>query len=544
MKNGSDASARRAYIIRLGPLCMWALAAAACRTPPPVQPLSTVTAPGAGAAEYRTEVPSGEGSIGPAGPGIARALEQASRARGQVIAADPRLAELARWVAQSLAQQVAAPPAPVIDLYARHLGLVEPTPHLLLMLQPDAAALEQHLRDEAKRLMPSQRYTRYGAFSAPHEGGVLAVLVLSVRQLTLLPVKRAIDPGDTLTLQGKLSPGLRAAQLVITYPDGSSERGTPQSTSPFRFKLSARGRGAHRVELLADSADGIQVVANFPIYAGVAPMRELTYAAVGGGPALGADQLSARLLELMNGERARAGRKPLVRDDRLAAIGLAHSQDMELHNFIAHTSPNTGSAVDRVARAGVRTPVVLENIGRGYSADEIHHGLMESPGHRENILNPSASHVGLGVVVTQEDQHAAYLVTEVFARFTPPMDMNDATAELHAGIARERKRRGLPPLQRDAALSERCERAAASFFQPPLPAKEQVIERLNRDAAAGQRSYTQLMAAAVVIGGVDEAIQLEPWFDPKARALAIGLAQGTRADTFENAIIVVALIAY
>jgi hypothetical protein len=52
------------------------------------------------------------------------------------------------------------------------------------------------------------------------------------------------------------------------------------------------------------------------------------------------------------------------------------------------------------------------------------------------------------------------------------------------------------------------------------------------------------MAAAVVISGVDDALQLEPWFDPKARALAIGLAQGTRAETFENAIILVALIAY
>jgi len=525
-------------------LCALLATATACRTSAPVQPSNAVQAPGAGAPEYRAEAPPGAGSVGPAGPGIARALEQASRTRGQAIAPDPRLAELARWVAQSLAHNVSAPPSPVIDLYARHLGLVEPTPHLLIMLQPGAAALEQHVQAEAVTLMPSQRYTNYGAFSMARDDGMLAVLVLSFRQLTLAPIKRAVEPGASLTLQGALGAGLRSPQLVVTYPDGTSQRGEPQTKSPFRFQVETRGRGEHRVELLADSADGIQVVANFPVYAGVPPLHEVTVAAASGGPALGPDEMSARLLELMNEERVRAQRKPLAQDGRLAAIGLAHSQDMQLHDFIAHTSPSTGTAVDRVARARVRTPVVLENIGRGYSAVEIHRGLIESPGHRENILNRDASHVGIGVVVTEEDQQAAYLVTEVFARFTPKTDLKDATSALLSGITREREKRGRKPLQHDSALSQRCERAAASFFQSPLPTKEQVIERLNREAASTKPSYSQLMAAAVVIGGVDEAIQLEPWFDPKARALAIGLAQGTREDTFENAIILVALIAY
>lgn len=535
---------RASCTIRLYAFGLCVLVALGCRSSAPVQPSSTVQAPGSGATVYRAEAPAGAGTVGPAGPGIARAVEQASRARGQTIAADPRLAELARLVAQSLTHNISAPPSPVIDLYARHLGLVEPTPHLLIMLQPDAAALEQHVRSEAVTLMPNQRYTNYGAYSVERDGGVLAVLVFSFRQLTLSPVKRSVEPGETLTLQGTLGKGLVKAQLVVTYPDGTSQRSEPQTQSPFRFQVITRGKGEHRIELLADSADGIQVVANFPVYAGVAPLRAVTVAADSGGPALDADQMAARLLELMNEERVRTQKKPLQQDGRLAAIGLAHSQDMQLHDFIAHTSPSTGSAVDRVARAGVRTPVVLENIGRGYSADEIHRGLMESPGHRENILNRDATHVGIGVVVTQEDQQPAYLVTEVFARFTQVGDLKAARGELLQAISRERAKRGLQPLQHDGALSQRCERAAASFFQPPLPTKEQVIERLNRDAAATRPRYSQLMAAAVVIGGVDEAALLEPWFDPKARALAIGLAQGTRADTFENAIILVALIAY
>jgi uncharacterized protein YkwD len=520
------------------------LLTAACRAPIPVQPTSTVEASGNGVTEYLAVTPHGEGSRGPSGAAITRALQQAGQARGHMIDPDPRLAELATWVAQSLAHNVSAPPSAVIDLYARHLGLVEPTPHLLIVLQPDAAALEAHIAKEAAELMPNQHYTHYGAVSVARDDGVLAVLVLSFRQLTLSAVPRTVSPGDTLTLQGSLSPGLRAAQYVVTYPDGTSQRSTPQTQSNFRFEVATRGRGEHRIELLADSTDGIQVVANFPVYAGVAPTRAVTVAADSVGPALTAEQLAERLLERTNSDRVRAQRKPLTADPRLAAIGLAHSQDMEAHNFIAHTSERTGTAVDRVARAGVRTPLVLENIGRGYSVDEIHRGLMESPGHRENILNRDATHVGIGVVVAQEDQQSAYLVTEVFARFLEPTDLDAATKQLISAIAEERTRRGLSPLAHDKALSQRCAHAAHSFFDKNAPTKEQVIERLNRDAAASGPRYTQLLAAAVVIGSVDEAVQLDPWFDPSARAIAIGLAQGTRADTFENAIILVALVAF
>jgi uncharacterized protein YkwD len=517
----------------------------ACRAPAPVEPTRTVEAPGKGASHYVAAAPSGRASLGPAGAGMARSVSQAARQRGRAIAEDPRLAELARWVVQALARDVAAPPSAVIDLYARHLGLVEPTPHLLIMLQPDAAALEQHLAREVVNLMPNQPYTHYGAYSMAHGDGVLAVVVLSFRQLTLSPVPRAVAPDATLTLQGSLAQGLQNAQLVVTYPDGSSQRSQPQLAPDFKLQLQTRGRGEHRVELLADSSDGIQVLANFPVFAGVPPVRAVTVAA-DGGELLSAEQLGTRLLERMNAERVRAGRKPLQIDAKLATIALAHTEDMHAHNFIAHTSPTTGSAVDRANRAGVRTPLVLENIGRGYSADEIHRGLMESPGHRENILNRDATHVGMGVIETREDQQAAYLVTEVFARFAAPTDLRRATYELIAAITRAREQRGLKPLQHDAALSERCATAARSLFQGGANklSKEQLIERLNRDAAASGTPYSQLLAAAVLISSVDEASELEPWFDPSARALAIGLAQGTRSDTFENAIILVALIAY
>jgi hypothetical protein len=47
-----------------------------------------------------------------------------------------------------------------------------------------------------------------------------------------------------------------------------------------------------------------------------------------------------------------------------------------------------------------------------------------------------------------------------------------------------------------------------------------------------------------VVSAAEEATNIETLLDPKARGLGLGLAQGTRSDTIENAIAVVALIGY
>jgi hypothetical protein len=56
--------------------------------------------------------------------------------------------------------------------------------------------------------------------------------------------------------------------------------------------------------------------------------------------------------------------------------------------------------------------------------------------------------------------------------------------------------------------------------------------------------YAKLGALMTVVASVDEAATIDTLLDPAARALGLGLAQGTRADTYENAIAVVALIGY
>ena len=83
--------------------------------------------------------------------------------------------------------------------------------------------------------------------------------------------------------------------------------------------------------------------------------------------------------------------------------------------------PLTGDASDRAARAGIRTGLLLENIARAYGVAEAEAGLMNSPGHRANLMNAGVTHVGIGIEPGAEvGGRRELLVTQMFRRIPPP----------------------------------------------------------------------------------------------------------------------------
>lgn len=105
-----------------------------------------------------------------------------------------------------------------------------------------------------------------------------------------------------------------------------------------------------------------------------------------------------QMFELVNQERANAGLKPLVWDDRLAAIGRAHSLEMLQLKYFSHESPTAGSPFDRLKAAGVTYTKAGENLAYAQSVTVAMRGLMDSPGHRANILDADFVRIGIGVV--------------------------------------------------------------------------------------------------------------------------------------------------
>ena len=109
-------------------------------------------------------------------------------------------------------------------------------------------------------------------------------------------------------------------------------------------------------------------------------------------------ELEARMLELVNEERRSAGLKPLAPDPELTEVARRHSTDMFARGYFSHYTPEGKSPFDRIREGNVRFRTAGENLALAPTLSIAHTGLMNSPGHRANILRPQFGRVGIGVM--------------------------------------------------------------------------------------------------------------------------------------------------
>lgn len=109
-------------------------------------------------------------------------------------------------------------------------------------------------------------------------------------------------------------------------------------------------------------------------------------------------ELEARMLELLNQERIAAGLLPLQADTSLTSVARRHSADMFTRGYFSHITPEGASAGDRIRAADIPFSTAGENLALAPTLHIAHKGLMESPGHRANILHTRFGRVGIGVL--------------------------------------------------------------------------------------------------------------------------------------------------
>jgi len=108
--------------------------------------------------------------------------------------------------------------------------------------------------------------------------------------------------------------------------------------------------------------------------------------------------LERRMLDLVNQERAAAGLRPLAADPELTEVARRHSADMFARGYFAHDTPEGLSPFDRMRQANVSFLTAGENLALAPTLQVAHTGLMNSPGHRANILRPQFGRVGIGIM--------------------------------------------------------------------------------------------------------------------------------------------------
>jgi uncharacterized protein YkwD len=342
-----------------------------------------------------------DGAVG--GPGIEALRAEIAAAlaeRGTPAEADGALSAAASWALRELTKGRQVDPISV-ETISRRFGFGG----VFVGLAAGNATDGEPWREQLARLPANIPLNRYGIRTSP--SGRLMAVAFGSAELTYESIPRSFDPGQTVTIRGAVGSRYTRSSVYLTKPDGNVEEKRLTSRS-FDVSFPLLSAGRYRLEVFGDGPTGPVVVSNVPLFVGIAEPAATTV----GGKAVDPEEAEASALVLLNQARRAAGLGQLVQDRELRELALAHSDDMASNDFFGHVSPTTGGPEDRLRRSGFIVAAFGENVGTGPTPEVIHEGLMESPGHRANMISPKFTHVGIGV----EKDGDSLFCTMVFGR--------------------------------------------------------------------------------------------------------------------------------
>ena len=343
------------------------------------------------------------------------------------------------------------------------------------------------------------------------------------------PIARAFEPGQSVNLKGNTAQRYKSCELFLTKPDGSVDK-KPCQGRAFDATFPLTEAGVYRLEVMGNGPNGPAIVSVLPLYVGVPePVAGGTV-----GTVVDTDQAEARMFALLNEARRSAGLGPLEPDAELREVALAHSTDMADHHFQAHVSPSTGSPEDRARRAELLVALFGENLASAATPEVAHEGLMNSPGHRANMLQPLFTHVGIGA----RKNDAGIVVTMNFARRVAPALVPTSAAQVEAAIVALRAKKGLPAAKVDHIMRVAAQAGANASAngdddkdvnKAVQEALQKEVDRLHVNSEGGCVSVIALLE----LGQLDRIDILN---QPNLRSFGVGArlrkdAKGTRLAT-------------
>lgn len=141
------------------------------------------------------------------------------------------------------------------------------------------------------------------------------------------------------------------------------------------------------------------------------------------------------LIRLANEERAQAGIAKLEADERITQAAREHARRMAERGELSHQFPNELPLMQRLAQSDLRFNAAAENVSSSESAADSHAGIMRSPPHRANLMNPRYNAVGVGVV----RRGGLIYVTQDFVHQLPERTAAQAEETIVAAFARARR---------------------------------------------------------------------------------------------------------
>ncbi len=241
--------------------------------------------------------------------------------------------------------------------------------------------------------------TAYGLATFVKGGNLTTTLLLAHRAVQLRqPLPRQSEVGGYVTVEGDLLRGYFRPRILVSPPNGGRIRERPAWTAERNVDATLdfdEGPGVYGVEVVADSQYGPVVLNNAEIYVGV-PVPELPVSHL--DPGVGPGPADLALLRIINEQRAANGVPVLRLWPELAAVAQDYAVELDAAHVLVHATAASGNLTTRLQTRGLRFTQAAENLADAGSPRQALAAFLASPGHKRNLLDPTWTHVGIGVL--------------------------------------------------------------------------------------------------------------------------------------------------
>lgn len=368
--------------------------------------------------------------LSPSGPSaeIAARVYKVSLRRGLTTLSERREVSAAAGSVLSQVPDGVQPSFAVIQRELLRHQVIEPVHRQVLgnFATADPGTMLDSVEPVLASAMEDHKWRWFGVAVQPIDAERSRMLIIFVESaIDLVPPPAALQVSDAaVPLAGTILPPFDKPQVLLTDPMGQvAPLAVTVQGRKFSGTLRCAMPGLYKVEVIGEGKRGPHVLANF-IWPCARPLDALPAVTTEAAPppppraqegSKSVPEAEAELVKLLNRDRTSAKLAPLMVDERLTQIARAHSEEMAKRKSVFHHSPTTGTPEDRVRRAKIKNGLIAENLAQAPSEEEVERSLMDSPGHRRNILDPSLRRVGIGVALQKTPHGGLQLyVTQLF----------------------------------------------------------------------------------------------------------------------------------
>jgi len=193
-----------------------------------------------------------------------------------------------------------------------------------------------------------------------------------------------------------------------------------------------------------------------------------------------------KIIELTNQKRAELGLAPLVNNSLLNEVAQRKAADMFAFNYWAHVSPSGRDPWSFFKEVGYKYTYAGENLARDFmDSASVVEAWMNSPTHRENIVNPHYKEIGVAVVNGTLNGVETTLVVQVFG--TPP----STTAQKKVAPPKAESPKQTPKVEETKEITQEetpsipaPELGGSSFAQEQIPLRNVALAQAENETSS------------------------------------------------------------